>query len=124
VVLDATAILAVLFNEMGSDVLMPLLEGALVSAVNLAEVHAVLVRRGVDADVAWRQLEGLGCAVSPMDAEQARIAGGLVRSTSTYRLSLGDRACLALAIQRKATAYTTNAAWKNLAPGIHVEVLR
>jgi ribonuclease VapC len=124
VVLDASAILAVLFSETGCDALVPLLDGALASAVNLAEVHAVLVRRGVDADVAWRQLEALGCEFSPMDAEQARVAGELAGRRGAGELSLGDRACLALAIQRKATVYTTIAAWKKLALGIEVEVIR
>jgi PIN domain nuclease of toxin-antitoxin system len=47
-----------------------------------------------------------------------------VRITRPYGLSLGDRACLALAIRRKATVYTTDAAWKNLNLGIEVEVIR
>ncbi len=123
-VLDSPAILAVLFNELGSDKVVPLLEGALVSAVNLAEVHASLVRRGVDADVAWRQLHELGCEFCPMDEEQARIAGDLAGQQRAVGLSLGDRACLALAIKREATAYTTNAAWRSLGFGIAVEVIR
>jgi ribonuclease VapC len=123
-VLDATAILAVLFSEMGSDAVVPLLGGALVSAVNLSEVYAVLVRRGLDAGVAWRQLEGLGCEICPMDKEQARVAGELAARSRTRELSLGDRACLALAVQRKATVYTTNAAWKNLGIGVEIQVIR
>ena len=122
VVLDSPAILAVLFNERGSDEIMPLLEGALVSAVNLAELHASLVRRGVDADVAWGQLHELGCEFCPMDEEQARIAGEMAGQRRTVGLSLGDRACLALAIERKASVYTTNAAWRILGLGIDVEV--
>lgn len=124
VVLDSTAILAVLFNELGSETVVPLLEGALVSAANLAEVYASLVRRGVDADLAWRQLLELGCAICPMDKEQARIAGGLAGQRQTAELSLGDRACLALALQRKGTVYTTNATWKSLGLDVEVEVIR
>lgn len=124
VVLDAPVILAVLFNELGSDAVVPLLEGALVSAVNLAEVHTVLVRRGVEAGVAWRQLLGLGCEVCPMDEEQARIAGDLAGRSRTKELSLGDRACLALAMRRKATAYTTNAEWKTLELDIEIAPIR
>ena len=44
--------------------------------------------------------------------------------TRPYGLSLGDRACLALAIQRKAAVYTTDAAWKNLNLGIEINVIR
>jgi len=65
-----------------------------------------------------------GCEMSFFDDLQARLAGELIARTRPYGLSLGDRACLALAIQRKAAVYTTAAAWKNLALGIEVEVIR
>ena len=48
----------------------------------------------------------------------------MIAQTRPYGLSLGDRACLALAIQRKATVYTTDAAWKNLNLSIEVDVIR
>jgi PIN domain nuclease of toxin-antitoxin system len=65
-----------------------------------------------------------GFEISFFDDLQARLAGELVTQTRPYGLSLGDRACLALAIQRKATVYTTDAAWKKLNLGIEVEVIR
>ncbi len=123
-VLDSSAILAVVFNETGGDIVLPLLRGGLLSTVNLAEVHTRLVLRGVGADFAWRRVMAFGCEVSFFDDLQARLAGELVAQTRPYWLSLGDRACLALAIQRKATVYTTDAAWKNLNLGIRVEVIR
>jgi ribonuclease VapC len=123
-VLDSSAILAVVFNETGGDIVLPLLRGGLLSTVNLAEVHTRLVLRGVGADFAWRRVMAFGCEVSFFDDLQARLAGELVAQTRPYGLSLGDRACLALAIQRKATVYTTDAAWKNLNLGIRVEVIR
>jgi ribonuclease VapC len=123
-VLDATAIVAVLFNEPGSEAVLARLDGALVSAVNLAEAQAALLARGANADFAWRRLVGLGCEIVPFDEEQARLAGQLPRGTRVSGLSLGDRACLALAIERKATVYTTDAAWKNLGLRIDFEVIR
>jgi ribonuclease VapC len=123
-VLDASAILAVLFNERGSEALVPLLEGALVSTVNMAEVVAQLVRRGVDAERAWRQVLELGCELCPFDEEQARLAGELARQARHNGLSLGSRACLALAKAKQATVYTPNPAWKSLDLGIEVEVVR
>ena len=120
-VLDSSAILAILFNEPGSEVVAPLLQGGMVSAVNLAEVHGSLLRRGVKADFAWTRIAALGCEVCPFDEEQARVAGELAVRTG---LSAGDRACLALAIERKATVYTTDPSWKNLGLGIEVEVIR
>jgi PIN domain nuclease of toxin-antitoxin system len=120
-VLDSSAILAVLFSEPGSDVVVPLLDGAMVSAVSLAEVHGSLLRHGAKADFAWNRIGELGCEVCPFDEEQARVAGELLIRAE---LSAGDRACLALAIDRKATVYTTDRRWKNLELGIEVEVIR
>lgn len=123
-VLDSSAILAVIFNEPGSDRVSPLLQGALLSSVNLAEVHARLLLRGVPADLSWSRILGMGFEVSDFDAEQARIAAELISKTRPLSLSLGDRACLALALQHRATVYTTDRAWKDLDLGIEVEVIR
>ncbi|MGD1061668.1 MAG: type II toxin-antitoxin system VapC family toxin [Terracidiphilus sp.] len=123
-VLDSSAILAVIFNERGGDQVLPLLDGGLLSAVNLAEVHTRLLLRGAGADFAWRRVMEFGCEICFFDDQQARVAGELVVQTRPYGLSLGDRACLALAIQRKAAVYTTDAAWKNLGLSIEVNVIR
>ena len=71
-VLDSSAILAVVFNETGGDIVLPLLRGGLLSTVNLAEVHTRLVLRGVGADFAWRRVMAFGCEVSFFDDLQAR----------------------------------------------------
>ncbi len=123
-VLDSSAILAVIFSEPGDEVVLPLLKGGLLSTVNSAEVHTRLVSRGIDADFAWRRVIAFGCEISYFDDVQARLAGELVLQTRPFGLSLGDRACLALAIQRKAAVYTTDAAWKNLNLGIEINVIR
>jgi ribonuclease VapC len=123
-VLDSSAILAVIFNEPGNEKVAPLLQGALLSAVNLAEVHTRLLLRGSPADFAWSRILSMGCEVCPFDFEQARATAELIAHTRPLGLSLGDRACLALAIQRHATVYTTDRAWKTLDLGIEIEVIR
>ena len=123
-VLDSSAILAVIFNERGSSVVLPFLTGGLLSTVNLTEVLSRLLHRGAGADFSWRRLVDFGCEICLFDSHQARLAAELIVQTRPHGLSLGDRACLALAIQRKATVYTTDAAWKNLDLGIEVLVIR
>lgn len=124
-VFDSSAILAVLLNEPGRARVQTILEeGALISAVNLAEIHAKLFVHGVPADAAWAQILGLRCMTISFTEEHARIAAELIAVTKPYGLSLGDRACLALAIERKATVYTTDRAWDKLGLGIDVEVIR
>lgn len=123
-VLDSSAVLAVIFNEAGNDLVAPLIGGALLSTVNLAEIHSRLIQRGSLANFAWNRLITMGCEIHSFTEQHARIAAELVRPTKPYGLSLGDRACLALAIERKAKVFTTDRAWKNLGLGIEVEVIR
>jgi ribonuclease VapC len=121
-VLDATALLALMRNEPGAEVVSACLPDAVISTVNQAEVQAKLVAAGLSDQDAWWHIAEIGCQSVPFDEEQSRIAGGLARHP--FGLSLGDRACLALAIQRNATVYTTDAAWKNLGLPIPIAVIR
>ena len=123
-VLDSSAILAVIFNEPGAEAVIPLLQGALLSTVNLAEVHSRLLLGGSPSELSWSRLLSLGCEVCFFDADQARLAAELIGKAHPLGLSFGDRACLALAIQRQATAYTANPAWKKLALDIEVNLIR
>jgi len=111
-------------NEKGAEIVAACLSSAVVSTLNQAEVQSKLVSAGLSEDDAWWHIAEIRCLSIPFGEEQARIAGGLVRFTRPHGLSLGARACLALGIQRKATVYTTDAAWKNLGLGIEVQVIR
>ena len=123
--MDASAILAFIQGEPGSEKLTTaLLNGAVCGAVNLAEVHGKLVSRGWPADEAWEDARSPIQDVLPFDLSQARLAGGLVAHTRALGLSLGDRACLALALTLKAPVYTTEQAWKKLKLEVPVHVIR
>jgi len=123
-VLDSSAILAVLFQEPGKDAVLQVMKGALLSTVNLAETHAKLLLRGIDARFAWSRLLSLECELCFFDDEQARLAGELIAQSRPYGLSLGDRACLALGLARKGTVYTTDREWTRLGLGLRIEVIR
>ena len=125
IVLDASAILALLNDEPGAEKITPdLLGRATASTVNLAEVQTILVREGGDPDESWTLAVDPIPDFEPFTAEQARIAGTLVQKTSSLGLSLGDRACLALAIALEAPVYTTDRLWKKLTLGIPIHVIR
>src|ERR1017187_5899155 len=109
IVLDASAMLAVLNREPGSERLTPeMLSSAAGSTVNLAEVHTKLVSRGGDPEEAWEDALSAVHDPIPFTAEHARIAGNLVTQTRRLGLSLGDRACLALGVALHAPVYTTD----------------
>lgn len=125
VVLDASAILASIFNEPGAEKLTDdVLDIAVASTVNLAEVHTKLVRMNYDPDQAWEDALNLVNTAEPYTSEQAKIAGTLAAKTQHLGLSLGDRSCLALAIELKAEVYTTEKSWKQLKIGVPIRLLR
>jgi len=124
-VLDASAVLAVLNQEPGTEQLTPeILRTALGSAVNLAEVQSKLVSDGMPPDMAWEATINSVSQAVAFTSEQARVAGSLLAETRSLGLSLGDRACLALALERRAPVYTTDRSWKKLKLTIPIHVIR
>ena len=123
-VLDSSAVLAVLWAEPGASKVMAHLERARISAVNAAEVVSRLVERGASDAAAEAALPDLMVEVIPFDAAQALAAGLLRRATRAAGLSLGDRACLALARSENLAAVTADRAWAGLDLGVAVELIR
>jgi ribonuclease VapC len=95
-----------------------------VSTVNLAEVKSKLILKGLAPGDAWAAALSFSNEIFSFDSEQASIAGGLVEFTRPYGLSLGDRACLALALVLDAPVYTTDKAWAKLDLGLRIHLLR
>ena len=125
IVLDASVILAIFFQEPGPDLLpFDFQDRALLSTVNLAEAQTKLLQRGFPPDLAWKGTLALIAKTVQFSEDHARIAGDLILQTQSLGLSLGDRSCLALAIERNAPVYTTDSAWRDLNLGISIHVLR
>jgi ribonuclease VapC len=125
VVLDASAIMVLLNQEPGADRLTPaILSQAVGSTVNLAEVQSKLVHEGVPPDRAWRATLNSVQKAIPFDAEHAKSAGSLIAQTRRFGLSLGARACLALALELKAPVYTADRAWRDLKVGVRIHMIR
>jgi PIN domain nuclease of toxin-antitoxin system len=126
-VLDTSALLAILHQEAGAEIFLQksgLLESSAMSTVNIAEAYGKLVGLGIDSADAWEAVIAPIPEILDFDTEQARIAGGLLPQTRALGLSLGDRACLALAIALKAPIYTADRAWKDLRLKVPIHVIR
>jgi len=123
VVLDASALLALLNGEPGSETVAAVVSEAVISTVNLSEVVAKLADHGMDEKDLGGLIDGLGLSVVAFDEAQAYAAGLMRPATRNAGLSLGDRACLALARRRKAPAYTTDRSWRAVA-GVKVHPIR
>ena len=123
-VLDASVVLAALLDEPPVERIRAFLPNALIGAVNLSEVVSKLQERGMADEAIDRALGHLDLAVIPFDAGQAMAAGKLRVLTRGLGLSLGDRACLALAAARGVPAVTTDRGWAGLDLGVEVIVAR
>jgi PIN domain nuclease of toxin-antitoxin system len=123
-VMDSSAILAVLKNEPGEDVVRRALPGSIISAVNAAEVGARLADRGAPEAQIPGYVSSVGLEIVSFDAEQALMSAALRNATRPFGLSLGDRACLALARRRGLPVLTADAAWVRLRVGVEIELIR
>lgn len=123
-VLDASAVLAVLNAEPGAESVTDALDDALLSAVNYAEVIGALVERGATLDQARSICLSITLNTVDFDLPLAERAGELRRRTKHLRLSLADRACLALAEREGVPALTSDRKWSQLGSGFDVRIIR
>jgi len=123
-VLDASAVLAVLHDEPGAGAVAALLDNAAVSAVNIAEVGARLVDSGMPPPLAGEAIRALGLEIMPFDADLAQASTALRQGTRHRGLSLGDRACLALAQKLGVPAVTADRAWRDLGVPVSITLIR
>jgi ribonuclease VapC len=123
-VLDASALLCFLQSETGGDKVDAVLPEAVISSVNWAEVMQKSLAAGVDVAGLGDDLAALGLKIVPFSAEEAEIAAQLWQATRQHGLSLGDRACLALATKLNSPVQTADQIWSSLDLPIAVHVVR
>lgn len=124
VVLDSSAVLAVLNDEPGASIVVAALEDAIMSTVNIAEVVTKLVERGHSFTQARLVLGAIDIGVADFDRSLAERTGGMKLESKSRGLSLGDRACLALAEREGVAALTCDRSWIGAIAGIQVNLIR
>lgn len=124
IVFDASVILAHLNGEPRADRATAHLGNAIMCAVNFSEIIAKLIERGASLSLIRPALSRYGLEIVPFDEDLAERAGALRAGTKSFGLSLGDRACLALAQRSRLPALTADRMWKDLDLHIEVQTLR
>lgn len=124
-VLDASAVLALLNAEPGAETVEAALdEGSVVGSVNLSEAVARLSNNGLTPAEIEFSLASFQLDVRDFDRNQAVQAGLMLTETRSAGLSLGDRACLALARELSLPALTGDRAWQRVDVGVRIELFR
>jgi PIN domain nuclease of toxin-antitoxin system len=122
-VLDSSAVIALLRNEPGAELVKPEFATGIMSSVNYAETLGRFERdrAGLGLSMA-AQVRGAIGEIVPLDAPLAEQAAGMLPHTIQFGLSLGDRCCLALALQRRCTVLTADRSWLKLTLPTPVEI--
>jgi PIN domain nuclease of toxin-antitoxin system len=123
-VLDASAYLALIQEEKGHDLVRLALDDSITSAVTKAEVIHVLQRVGLEINAVSKIVNALIPHALSFDDEQSTITGFIAAKASPVRLSLGDRACLALAYHYGYPVLTADRIWADLDLGVEVRLIR
>ena len=127
IVFDSSAIIALLELEEGWEIVSDHLNNAIVSTINLAEVMTVMSRKTVGVDVAgeaMKLLQNVFPHIVDFNQEQAVITASLDSATKEYGLSLGDRACLALAKSKNLPVLTADKVWEKLKIGVEIKATK
>jgi PIN domain nuclease of toxin-antitoxin system len=124
IVLDASALLAFLFREPGHETVAGEIGSACISAVNLAETLGRFARDGHDPEPVARRLSASPLEIIPFSPSQALLCARLLPLARALGLSLGDHACLALAMERELAAMTADVVWNEPDAGVDVILIR
>jgi ribonuclease VapC len=124
VVLDTSALLAYVKGEPGADEVAAVIGDAVISTVNYAEAVSKLVEKGMSLPLVRTALGIAGLDIVDFDRGLAEVTGAMFATTKPFRLSLGDRACLALAGREGVNAMTGDRIWSKLGVGFKVRLIR
>lgn len=124
VVLDASALLALVNEEKGAHIVEEHITNAMISSVNLSEAATVLIGIGMPKEEAEQLLGAIIPDSVSFDHDQAYLAASLRKTTRKHGLSFGDRACLSLALLHQLPVITADKVWSKLDISVDIKVIR
>ncbi len=123
-VIDAAVVMTILLGERGDESASQLAPGSMLSSVNLAEIVAKCVEKSIPVGLAWDYIRSSAIEIVAFDADAAILTGEIFQFARKGVLSLGDRACIATAMRRKAIAVTADRIWADLDLPCKIELIR
>lgn len=121
--LDASALLALVRGEAGTDIVAKTLQFARMSVINWAEVMDVALRESIEPDVV-RSLLATGLRIVPLSQTQAELAAGIRYNVRPLGLSLADCCCLALAYDEACPVLTADSDWISSSLDLDIRLIR
>ena len=123
-ILDASALLALLQGEPGADKVQAVLHRAIINTVNWSEVIQKLSVHDPDVADIRPEMELTGLRILPFSVAQAEICASLWQQAKPFGLSLADRSCVATGIDCKMDVMTADKIWQNMALPIVIHAIR
>lgn len=124
-ILDASALLALINDEPGAEMVQKVLSHSLMSSVNASEVISLLYYElNIDPDEGQEMVHTLVSEVVSFTLDMAKKTAGLRKKTALLGLSLGDRACIALGLDLSLPVYTADRIWKKHHLGCDIVLIR
>ena len=124
IVLDSSAVLAVLLNEPGADRAEAAFEQGVITAASLTEILSKALKFGFDLQSAYERVVSFGLTVHPVDEAQAFLAAEISKAPRELNLSLGDRLCIALAMTLRVELLTGDTGMSLYDAGIPITKFR
>ena len=124
VVLDASALLALLLNEPGKEQVKKALANSMISSLNWGEVTQILLRKEFSTEGVRAALQALGLVIEPLSTEQAEGAAALWNQGKAYGLSMGDRVCVFLGTTKGERILTADKVWAEAFPDLPISLIR
>lgn len=128
-VIDSSSVLAFAFGEPGAECVAGIAADddnhLAISSVNMAEVLAKMIDKGIPAEVTAEILAPLTLVEVSFDPGQARASADLRDITRRFGLSLGDRCCLALGLSKRTPVLTCDRTWRTVSNlGVDIIITR
>jgi ribonuclease VapC len=124
IVLDSSAILAVLLAEPGAQNVVACFPEGLLSTASLAEILSKVEHKGIDSEEVYDRIVAFGLRIVAVEAAHARIAAKIALAPREFDLSLGDRLCIALAFALNCALLTSDRGMLRLTAGISIRSFR
>lgn len=125
IIFDTSAILALINLEKGHDTVRPVLDRAIMSTVNVAEVAKFLIEKeSYTRENVSSLIESTLYDIIPFTTSQAITSAEIIKETRPYGLSLGDRACIALSMETGYPIYTADRIWEKLSMNLDIVFVR